>query len=200
MVSSIVGLALVVWYVYLRVKGEPVSLELAAPFGIAVGIISTVVLLYEKHLWKWPAFNLLVSRPNLSGTWQVDLKSTFKSSTGAPVEKKAFVVIKQSLNTLSFRLYTDTARSQSVAETVSQSPSKLFSMSILYNSVPSMEFREGSPIHFGAAHFDHIDNTSETIEGHYWTDQNTAGSIVLKKRVHKFVTSYQAAEKLFPAT
>ena len=78
-ISSFIGLTIVVWLVALWFQGMPVlSLDFVKPFGIVVGAITLFVTIFNKYLWSWKIFKgWYVKRPDLRGTWEVELKSSW---------------------------------------------------------------------------------------------------------------------------
>ncbi len=198
-VGLIIGLAVIVWAASLLLLGEALSWRMLAPFGITVTAVTSTSLLFVKYGWRWKIFSgWLVERPDLAGTWRCRLTSSFRGSDGAAVEKIVYVVIRQTLTSLSFRLYTDSARSASIAENIARDGTDLFTLVIAYQNVPNIDHRgRDSEIHYGSALFAHIDYDCSRIEGHYWTDRNTKGSLVLLDRRTKQVTTFEEALSLF---
>jgi hypothetical protein len=155
-------------------------------------------VLFVQFGWRWKFLRgWLVERPYLGGTWRAVLRSTYKVD-GKPVEKVVYVVVRQTLTAISFRVYTDTAKSASLAESISRDGTDLFRLAVAYQNTPEVEERaRDSQIHYGAAMFSHIDYGAERLEGHYWTDRNTSGALILEERHHAIVSTYKAARALF---
>jgi predicted pore-forming effector associated with SMODS systems len=195
-----IGLAAIVWSASLLMLGEALSWRMLAPFGITISAVTLTAFLFVQHAWRWWIFSKwLVQRPDLSGTWRCRLTSSYRLD-GKPVEKTVYVVIRQTLVSLSFRLYTDRARSTSIAENLAKNGGGLFTLMIAYQNVPRVEDRgRETEIHYGSTLFMHIDYESKRIEGHYWTDRSTNGSLVLLERRAAQVASFEDAENLFTA-
>jgi hypothetical protein len=198
-IALIIGLAVVVWMISLLLFGEHPTLNMLGPFGATVTIVTSASLLFVKYGWCSPILRgWLVQRPDLRGTWKCHLNSNFVDDRGTPIEKVAYVVIRQTLTSLSFRLYTERARSASIADNIDRDGSDLFRLVIAYQNNPQIEYRDRrEEIHYGSALFTHIDYQSNRIEGHYWTDRNTKGSLVLLERRGAQVTSFEEARSLF---
>jgi hypothetical protein len=63
----------------------------------------------------------------------------------------------------------------------------LYCVSGVYRNEPRYQDRTHSQIHFGALWLRVIDTPTQMLEGHYWTDRNTAGEMQLtEKRREKF--------------
>ncbi len=50
-------------------------------------------------------------------------------------------------------------------------------LSYSYNSKPKQAVRHRSPEHFGTIVFDIVENSNLRLDGEYWTERNTTGSI-----------------------
>lgn len=203
-VAATIGLAAIVWIGTLFLMGEPLSWWMLTPFGATVTVVSTASVIFVQFAWRWPIFRRwLVQRPDLAGTWRCDLTSTYVGSDGKPVQKTVYVVIRQTLISLSFRLYSERAKSASIADNLAKDGTDLFALAIAYQNIPRLEDRGGeSEIHFGSSLFTHIDYDCQRIEGHYWTDRKSKGSLVLLERRAEQVATFEEAQKLFasPAT
>lgn len=123
-ISSFIALTIGVWLLALWAQGMPVlSAEFVKPFSLVVGAITLVVTLFNKYLWPLKIFRgWYVKRPDLRGTWKVELKSSWiNPETGegiAPII--GYAVIRQTLTSLSFRLMTKESRSVLVAYSIDQ--------------------------------------------------------------------------------
>ncbi len=201
-VSLIIALAVGLWIAALRINGTEIHLTLLAPFGMAVSTVTAIAIFFEKVAWKWPLINgLLVHRPTLAGTWRTELLSSYPDEDGNPIKKTVFVVIQQSLRTLSVRMYTDKARSFSIAESIrSREVDDLFELAIVYQNIPEIKHRQDAGdgrIHFGALHLTDITQRPASITGPYWTDRNTNGQLTLIERKPVRISSYAEGVALF---
>jgi len=157
-ISAVIALAALIWGIYLYFSGQDLSWKMVAPFGVTVSGVTLISIAFIKHLWRWNIFRRwLVERPDIAGTWKGRLKSSYTEG-GQPVEKTVFVVIRQTLTSLSFRLYSEKARSFSLADSLSKDEPDLFKLAVAYQNVPNVEYPGvDSEIHYGAALFTHID-------------------------------------------
>ena len=200
--SLVITIAVVFWIAVLRFHGTEVQLAMLVPFGMTVSAVTAVAIFFEKVAWKWPLINgLLVRRPPLAGTWRTELHSSYVDKNGNPTQKTVYVVIQQSLRTISVRMYTDTARSFSIAESIRSSETDdLFELAIVYQSVPDIHHRQDTSdgrIHFGALHLTDISQHPTSIAGPYWTDRNTNGHLKLIERKSSKISSYAEGVSLF---
>lgn len=201
-ISLVIALAVAFWIAALWIHGTEVQWAMLAPFGMTVGAVTAVAIFFEKIAWKWPLINgLLVRRPPLAGTWRTELRSSYPDKDGHPIRKTVYVVIQQSLRTMSVRMYTDKARSFSIAESIRSSEvDDLFELAVVYQNVPEIQHRQNtsdSRIHFGALHLTDIPQHPASIAGPYWTDRSTNGHLTLVERKSAKVSSYADGVALF---
>lgn len=200
--SLVIAIAVAFWIAILWFHGTEVKLTMLAPFGMTVSAVTAVAIFFEKVAWKWPLINgLLVRRPPLAGTWRTELHSSYVDKNGNPTQKTVYVVIQQSLRTISVRMYTDKARSFSIAENIRSSETdELFELTIVYQNVPDIHHRQDNSdgrIHFGALHLTDISQHPKSIAGPYWTDRNTNGHLKLVERKSSKISSYAEGVALF---
>ena len=72
-ITAFLGLAALVWWLVL---GAPwVSPEYLQPFGTVVGVLVAFGAVFEFLLWRWSWLHgWFVKRPDLRGTWRVELQ------------------------------------------------------------------------------------------------------------------------------
>lgn len=203
-ISSFIGLTIVVWLVALWVQGMPVlSLAFLKPFGIVVGAISVVVAVFNRYAWAWPVFRgWYVKRPDIRGTWEVEIQSSWVDpATGkriAPIV--AYAAVRQTLLNLSLRLMTRESRSTLIAHSMEQEADGMFRLAGIYRNEPRIEFQGvRSEIHHGAFALEIHGQPVDSLEGHYWTDRETRGSMQLRRRVSMVYETYESANRAFDA-
>ena len=203
-ISSFIGLTIAVWLFALWAQGMPVlSFAFIKPFGIVVGVISVVVVLFNKYAWSWPLFRgWYVNRPDLRGTWQVEIISGWiDPSTGKEVPPIiAYAVVRQTLASLSLRLMTPESRSKLIAHSIEQEEDGLFRLAGIYRNEPRIDLQGvRSEIHHGAFSLEVHGQPVDSLEGHYWTDRETKGGMKLHSRQSKFYETYEKANQAFGA-
>lgn len=202
-ISSFIGLTIGVWLLALWIQGMPVlSADFIKPFGLVVGAITLVVGLFNKYAWAWAIFRgWYIKRPDLRGTWKVEFKSSWiNPETNEPSpEKIAYVAIRQSLTSLSFRLMTDESRSVLIAHSIEQQEEgDLFKLVGVYRNEPRIEFQgDRSEIHHGAFSLEIHGTPVIELEGHYWTDRGTKGSMKLIQNKPRICDTYEQAKRCF---
>jgi len=199
-ISSFIGLTIAVWLLALWVQGMPVlSADFLKPFGIVVGAIVLVVTVFNKYLWSLRIFRgWYVKRPDLRGTWKVELKSSWiNPETGKIIDPiYGYAVIRQSLTSISFRLITKESKSVLIAHSIDQQEDEdLFKLVGVYRNEPKIELQGiRSEIHHGSFALEIHGSPVYELQGHYWTDRGTKGGMKLSGRVLKLYDTYEQAE------
>lgn len=185
-VKAIIYTAVAVWAIVLLVTGQKLSSDLLRPLSAVTSVVVLLSLAFELWLWKLPFLHpWLVKRPVIEGTWRAELRSNWKDCAGAgnpPID--GYVVIRQTFLNLSLRLLTKESSSHLVGTEIVCSVDGLYCVSGVYRNEPHFQDRSHSPIHFGAVWLQVIETPVQMMEGHYWTDRNTAGEMKLTER-HK---------------
>ena len=183
----------------LWVQGMPVlSLEFIKPFGIVVGAITLFVTLFNKFAWSWKLFQgWYVNRPDLRGSWKVELVSNWvnpeTNETIPPIT--GYAVIRQTLTSLSIRLMTKESRSKLIAHAIEKEDDGLFRLAAIYRNEPKIELQgDRSEIHHGSLSLEIHGSPVSLMEGHYWTDRGTKGSMKLTDHKNELFGTYEQAE------
>lgn len=201
-IMSFVGLTIGAWLIALWFQGAPVlSLDFLRPFSIVVGIVGAVVTIFNKWAWAWSAFKgWYVKRPDLRGTWQVELKSNWVNpETGESAPPiTSYVAIRQTLATLSLRLMTPESRSKLIAHSIELEPDGIYRIAGIYRNEPKLELQgDRSEIHHGSLLLEVYGDPPASLEGHYWTDRNTRGSMTFSGRRKEIFDTFESAQAAF---
>lgn len=201
-ISALLIIAVAVWGASLWILGIELTWDHAKPYSLTLAALTTSVWLFENHLWKrWP-FRTLVNRVDLGGTWRVELQSSFRDpKTGALLASIAgYAAVRQSYSNLSIRLMTAQAESFLIASNFDVHGDGTTYVYGVYQSDPSILLRGGiSEIHYGSFKYKISRMPVLEINGHYWTDRQTNGSIRLFGRLTTCAESYSAAAELYNA-
>ena len=192
------GLAALVWWLVL---GAPrVRWEYLQPFGTVVGFLVALATAFEFLLWplSW-LHGWFVKRPDLRGTWRVELESDAIDPTtkvGVPTII-CYMGVAQTLSTLQMHLMTPESESWLIAERISPSPSGVgYQVAGVYTNKPQTHLRgERSEMHFGGLLLDTHGpaNRPNTLTGEYWTDRKTKGRMTFTERRHEVFTRFKDA-------
>lgn len=196
-ISVLLIIAVVVWGVFLWGLGIELTWEHAKPYSLTLATLTSAWWLFNKYLWKyWPG-NWFVSQPDLNGTWRVELQSSFiDPATGKGVEPVAgYAAIRQTFSSLSIRLMTEQSESTLVASSFDIHVDQTTYIYGAYQSDPSILLRSNvSEIHYGSFRYKVVGQPPIELNGHYWTDRNTNGSICLSERSRKYFDSFKLAK------
>jgi hypothetical protein len=195
-------LAVAAWGATLYLSGIPLSWDHIKPYGITLAVVSGTLTAFDRLGWKWWPFRLLSKIPDLNGTWRVDLHSTYVvPQTGervAPIS--GFASIRQTYSKLSIRLMTKDSASFLIASNVLHRDDGTIEIAGVYQSEPKVHLRgTESEIHYGSFKVRLVGNPVEAIDGHYWTDRHTKGTVAYTSRMNVHTDSFEAATRIFAA-
>ena len=201
-ISAFLILSVACWAAHLWWQGIPLTWAMMAPFSGVVGAVSVFMFLFEAWLWRLLVFRgWLLKRPLLHGTWRVVLQSDWVNPDTAeripPIH--CYMVIRQTASKLSLDLVTQESHSTTVSAGIEDCRNGTFRVSCTYNNQPRNLYRHRSEVHFGAMLLDVETVTPTALEGEYWTDRKTTGSLDLSERNSKVCMTYKQAEALFSA-
>jgi hypothetical protein len=121
------ALAVIAWALVLSIQGTPLSFSQLAPFSTVVGVLAIGALSMEKLLWRQPWLHgWFVQRPDLRGTWKVQLQSDWiNPETDAVIGPiTCYMGVEQTLSNLQMHLMTPESESWFVAHSIRTSPSE----------------------------------------------------------------------------
>jgi len=202
-ISTLLIIAVTVWGVFLWFLGIELSWDHAKPYTFTLGFLTALVWLFDKYLWQFGFFSFLDTRPSLQGTWRVELNSTYRNPNNGEPSKtvEAFAVIRQTYSMLSIRIMSEESESFLVASRVEKNEDGTFYIYGVYQSDPKIHKRgqaaqhgKVSEIHYGSFKYKLIGTPVEQIDGHYWTDRHTNGSIKFVDRRKALFDSYEKAK------
>lgn len=201
--SVILLLAAGIWGTMLVLEGVAVSGTWFRPFSTVVGVL--LLLLVAFDLWAWRLRILrgwFVPRPDIRGTWRVELESDWRVPTTndvvAPVS--AYLAVRQTFSTLSLRMLTSESLSELVAAEISKASDGTYRLAAVYRNEPKLAVRDRSPIHFGAIVLDVQGDPVKDLAGHYWTDRGTRGQLRSLARHAAIASSFEEGRSLLPPT
>jgi len=199
-IKAIIYIAVLAWTVVLYVNHQAIKSAWLQPLSTVITIVLYAVMAFDLWLWKIPLLhNWFVKRPVIAGTWRVEIRSNWKNpETGIGIAPVAgYMVIRQTFSTLSLRLLTEESSSELVGTEIVCSADGLYCVSGVYRNEPRFQARERSPIHYGAVWLRILDEPSQKVIGHYWTDRDTAGEMELTYRQNKKFQTFQSAREFY---
>ena len=120
-IGTFLGLAVVAWAVVLWTRDIPLTWEYLWPYGLVVSVLAVAATIFERWGWACRIFQgWFVKRPNLQGSWRVELKSDWVNpDTGQIIDPiTCYMVVRQTLTTLSMRLMTAESSSWLIAHKI----------------------------------------------------------------------------------
>lgn len=148
-----------------------------------VSILGIFFLLYNQILWKLPAFNLLMSVPNMAGRYEGKVKFKWNGVDG---EKPCFIEVVQTASKIKVHTYfsdgvNEKTSSKSLVEDIRQDEDGFFDIYLFYLNSGTKQ-NGGLDCHEGANKLRFHpgkDGGSDSLIGHYFTNRQiqTRGEI-----------------------
>lgn len=202
----IIIMSALIWWIIAKIKGVDLSnlwiLLKQTPDVVSMNLLLFAV--FARWGWKWRAFQgWLVPFPNLNGSWQGSIKTTWKNpeTNKVPEPISVLLTIKQSFLGLSCIMRTSEMTSYSYAEDFRIDNDKQIKQLIFtYLSKPQVSVTDRSPIHEGTIIFDIIESPLKKLSGQYWTSRKTTGEINLTFRENQLLDHLPADFPPHPMT
>lgn len=206
-ITVLLGLTVGVWWLVLLFQGTPISRQHLTPFTVVVGFLVVVSLAFEHFLWHQRVLQgWFVKRPDLRGTWRVDLQSNWvdPDTKNQVPSIQCFMGITQTFSKLHLHLMTPESESWSIADRICASvKGNGYTIVGVYTNHPHLELRgKRSEIHLGAIVLDTHGPSMfrpDVLTGEYWTDRTTKGTMTLSRRVDNLYTRYKDAQNALAA-
>ena len=204
-ITAFLVIAVLVWWITLLLQGTPVTWAHATPFTVVVGFLGVFWCAFDRFLWRLSFLHgWFVKRPDLRGTWRVKLQSSYVN----PETEKCvplivcYMGVKQTLGELKMHLMTPESESCFIASHIRPSPSGSgYQVIGVYTNHPNITLRNKrmSEIHNGALIITThgSDVRPNLLEGEYWTDRSTNGTIDFTNRVSQVFTRFEDAHRHF---
>lgn len=189
----LLAISVVVWITYASVTGgetnKPWHVIRALPTVATIDMF--IFALFAKWGWRWKRFqNWLILFPDLSGTWQGFIQSTWIDPTtrDRPGPIPVILTIRQSFGSISCVMRSSEMTSHSYAEGFRiESDSQIRRLAYSYASRPNLTLGDRSAPHDGTVVLDIIGEPVSRLKGCYWTTRKTTGDIVLTFRDKKLL-------------
>jgi len=169
-----------------------------------IPILLGLAWLFTAFGWRWKVLqDWLVPFPDLNGTWQGQLQTTWKNpeTNQAPVPIPVILTIKQSFTKISCVMRSAEMTSQSyLAGFWIDSDEQVRMLGYCYTSKPSIIVSERSKPHDGTITFEIIGNPANKLKGTYWNDRESKGEVVLTFRTTKQLDDFPEDMGAHPVT
>ncbi|MCF8053938.1 MAG: hypothetical protein K9K75_01785 [Deltaproteobacteria bacterium] len=143
---------------------------------------------FTVWLWRWKRFQgWLIPFPDLNGTWQGHIQTNWKDAEGnIPAPIPTILAIKQSFGRMSCVMRTGEMESHSYLEGFCiDKDAQVRRLCYSYTSRPKAFFRERSTPQDGTMLFNIIGEAVHKLEGEYWTQRKTTGTVTLTFRTNQ---------------
>jgi len=146
----------------------------------AVGVAA--LWLWDVVLWKLPIVHGVTKRPLIHGTWKVLITPHAEShipkgGNWGPIE--GFIIVRQSFWSLDISLFTNGSASDTVNSSwINNGVSRPQGLAFSYRNTPNMAELPRNEVSYGANTFDIRSLIPKKMNGVYFTDHYTKGSIV----------------------
>lgn len=198
--TTVLLVAAVVWGVLLFIDGVVVSISWLRHLSVVTGVLLLLLAAFDLYLWRLAILrSWFVRRPLVDGTWKAELHSNWKDqTTGESIPPiSGFMVARQTFSRLSLRLLTAEAQSELLGAEIVRADDGTYRITGVYRNEPRLGVRDRSPIHYGGLVLQVIGNPPLRLAGHYWTDRDTAGEIILSDRRPAHVDDMSAGTALY---
>ncbi len=177
-------------------SGKGVS-DLWSALVIAYKTIPLVLFaigVFVSYAWRWKIFRgWLVPFPDLNGTWQGAIQTTWENPETGEIPGPIPVVlsVKQSFTRISCVMRTAEMTSRSyLADFWLDGNEQIRMLGYSYHSNPLPSVADRSQPHDGTIVFELVGNPVEKLKGTYWTARKSTGEVTLsfreKKRLDEF--------------
>jgi SMODS-associating 2TM, beta-strand rich effector domain len=172
------------WIAFALLTGDGrVSWHLLEELPHVVAAYAILALLFVKWGWRWRGFRgWLVPLPDLQGTWEGEIRSTWVDPTGNTLPPiSANLTIRQSFSSIACVLRTAESESESTAAQLSEADgSGVIRLNYTYANRPQAGVRHRSEMHDGASVLVLNPGQPLTLTGSYWTSRKTTGDMTFR--------------------
>jgi len=164
-------------------------LKLIPSVAMVDGIVYAV---FARWVWRWSILQgWLVPFPDLEGTWNGEIRTSWTNAQDEePAPISVYLTIKQTFGRVSCVMRTDEMESHSYAESFSiDDDDQVRRLCYTYASRPKQALRSRSTPHDGTVLFNVIGKSASRLEGEYWTQRGTTGTVNLKFVTRELIDS-----------
>ncbi|MBD3584025.1 Cap15 family cyclic dinucleotide receptor domain-containing protein [Flavobacterium selenitireducens] len=162
-----------------------------------VTILTGVLLLIDRFLWRFSLFNWLIDVPNLNGRYEGELTSSFiDPSTNLPTVKKCVMEISQNASKICVHSYygdiatnNQTSQGFSLSEEIVKNNNGIFEVFYIFSNTPNALINQLHH-HLGTSNLKYFPDI-KVLEGEYFNQRGLKGTIkvsfVQKETVGRFI-------------
>ncbi len=189
---------LVVFAAFLLIAGEPFSSTFKAASRVS-SAVPIALLLFETWIWHWPWLQRWswFPVPDLRGTWEGVVESTFERDGVRIPPIETYIVIRQSLLNISVRQFTVESSSELLSGGICRDSDGACHVNGIFLNTPLAGVRDRSHMAHGAFIYKVSDRPVKRLHGNYWTDRKTDGDAAFTARVSKVADGFEECQGLF---
>lgn len=198
-IRSTIVVAALIWAGLLLAQGADIDGTYVRPLGVVMSLTIVALGLYDRWLWKLGPLHRLQKQPILHGTWKGSLQTTWQNpeSGEVPGPIEVYMVVRQTCSSIAFSMCTAESRSRSVSAALDDSESGAWVLSGTYINTPQMLLQDRSRVHRGSAVLEVHQGSTIIIEGCYWTDRDSKGSLRFTEHADSLPTHFDHARGTF---
>lgn len=186
------GFSAIVLFVAAMVQGFDLRnfLDVLRLIPIVATADGLAYIIFTAWLWRWKGLQgWLIPFPDLNGTWQGHIQTNWKDAEGkTPGPIPTILTIKQSFGRMSCVMRTGEMESHSYLEGFCiDKDAQVRRLCYSYTSRPKAALRERSTPHDGTMLFNIIGTPVHKLEGEYWTQRQTTGTVTLNFRTKELL-------------
>lgn|SRR5574341_1161889 len=158
----------------------------------ATSAVTLLLLAFDRWLWRYLPFRWAVSRPILHGTWKMMQRTTYEPRADKAME--AYLVVYQTYSTIRVNGLYEISDSHSLSADLAVEKSHCM-LSYIFRSDAHTMHRAGNPPSRDAATLKVGRRPQLHLEGDYWMERGTRGSIKSVGYTAKTYDTFEAARE-----
>lgn len=191
------GFSVIVLFVAALVQGLVLAnfLDVLRLIPIVATADGVAYFVFTAWLWRWKHLQgWLIPFPDLNGTWQGHIQTNWEDAEGeTPGPIPTVLTVKQTFGRMSCVMRTREMESHSYLEGFCiDKDAQIRRLCYSYTSKPKAALRDRSTPHDGTILFNIIGNPVSKLEGEYWTQRHTTGTITLRFRTAELLDELPA--------
>lgn len=158
----------------------------------ATSAVTLLLLAFDRWLWRYAPLRWAVSRPVLHGTWKMTQRTTYEPRAHETME--SYLVVHQTYSTIRVDGLYAISESQSLSANLSVEKSRCV-LSYIFRTDAHTMHRAGNPPSRGAATLKVGRKPQLHLEGDYWMERGTRGSVKSVGYTPKTYDTFEAARQ-----
>jgi hypothetical protein len=181
-----------VWMAITVAGGRAFDAAWLSAIGPASTVVVYMLVAYDRRLWRAPGLRRLTTRPVLNGTWRAVLRTTFADRAEEEIE--CYLVIRESYSRVRVSVLFDRSQSHSLSADISLEDGQCV-LFYLFRTEARTLHRDGNPPRRGGAALVVARQPHVHLEGDYWTEGETRGSIATTGRSDVLYETFSSAQQ-----